>query len=123
MLSPQAWFLENAFTLGLCVTGRKVWPGDTAPCCHLQLPGEVFSESIIQMGKRTQPDEAELGSTGKKGSHRLKRGVMSKRSALEKNNSHLSVHVDFSERAMLKYLSCSCSFDFSGSQIISQRVC
>ena len=53
MPSSQVWFLENAFTLGLCVTGRKVWPGDTAPCCHLQLPGEVFSDSITQ-GKRRE---------------------------------------------------------------------
>lgn len=70
-----------------------------------------------------RPDEAELGSIGKKGSHRLKRGFLSKRNALEKNNSHPSVNVDFSGSAMLKCLSCTCARDFSGSQIISQRAC
>lgn len=130
MPSPQVWFLENAFTLGLCVTGRKVWPGDTAPCCQLQLPGEVFSESItrekraLDLISRHYQMKQSWDLLGRK-VHILvrKREFMSRRSALEKNNSHLSVNVDFSGRAMLKCLSCSCTCDFSGSQIISQRVC
>lgn len=94
-----------------------------ATCSYLGRSSQRASLRGKEENFRTRPDEAELGSPGKKGSHRLKPGFLSKRSALEKNNSHPSVNVDFSGRAMLKCLSGSCTRDFSGSQIRSQRVC
>lgn len=94
VLLPPVWFLENAFTLDLCVTGGKVWPGDTAPCCHLQPPEEVFPKSISgEGGFWTSLHRRISGFTGKKVSHRLKYVVIHKRSASEKNNSHLSRHL------------------------------